>query len=328
MIQHALTKFATACLFAASITACSNEQSSTAKQAPTTAEQKIEQLTVGFQKSALNLVVAQQEKWLEQQFPDAKIEWREFPAGPQMLEALAVGAVDFGYVGNTPPIFAQSADKALYYIASEPASFKGTALLVPGSSNIQRIEDLKGKRVAVQKGSNAHELLAKVLQKAGLAWTDIEPIWLPPADARAAFSKGSIDAWAIWDPYSTAAIFNDQGRVLIDGQAFPATYLFYVASPSFVAKHPQAVNHFIESINLADKWVQQHPQEAAAVLASATGIERKIADRVIENRPKPATATPLNTDVITKQQAIADQFHQLQLIPKQIDVKQSVWPKP
>lgn len=328
MLHATFTKFATACLFAASMVACSNEQATTTKQAATSSEQKIEQVSVGFQKSALNLVVAKQEKWLEQAFPGAKIEWREFPAGPQMLEALAVGAVDFGYVGNTPPIFAQAADKALHYIASEPASFTGTALLVPATSSIQRIEDLKGKRVAVQKGSNAHELLAKVLNKAGLSWSDIEPIWLPPADARAAFSKGSIDAWAIWDPYSSAAIFNNQGRVLIDGQAFPATYLFYVASPSFVAKHPHAVKGFIDSINLADQWVQQHPQEAAKILANATGIDHNIAVRVIENRPKPAPATPLTTEVVDKQQTIADQFYQLQLIPKQIQVQQSVWPKP
>ena len=66
--------------------------------------QQVKTIAIGFQKSALNLLVARDEKLLEQQFPNAKIEWKEFPAGPQMLEALAVGAVDYGYVGNTPPI--------------------------------------------------------------------------------------------------------------------------------------------------------------------------------------------------------------------------------
>lgn len=159
-----------------SLTACQKQQPIAAAEA-TVQQAKI--ITIGFQKSALNLLVTRDEKLLEQQFPDSKIEWKEFPAGPQMLEALAVGAVDYGYVGNTPPIFAQAANKALNYVAFEKVAGDSLAVVVPKESALQSIQQLKGKRIAVQKGSSAHELLAKTLQKAGLDWSDIQAIWLP-----------------------------------------------------------------------------------------------------------------------------------------------------
>ncbi|WP_442769155.1 aliphatic sulfonate ABC transporter substrate-binding protein, partial [Acinetobacter bohemicus] len=180
------------------LAACQKPEQKEANIPATRADTPVKTLSIGYQKSSLNLLVARQQALFEQQFPQAKIEWREFPAGPQMLEALAVNAVDFGYVGNTPPIFAQAANKDLRYIGYEVVPEQSQALVIPASSSIKTIADLKGKRIAVQKGSSAHELLAKVLQKAGLSWTDIQPIWLPPADARAAFDKQSIDAWSIW----------------------------------------------------------------------------------------------------------------------------------
>lgn len=206
--------------------ACQKQDTAVTNTSEKQAAAPVKTLSIGYQKSSLNLLVAREQKLFEQQFPQAKIEWKEFPAGPQMLEALAVGAVDFGSVGNTPPIFAQAADKELSYVGYEQVPANAQALLIAKNSSIDSIKDLKGKRIAVQRGSSAHELLAKVLQKAGLSWQDIQPIWLPPADARAAFDKQSIDAWAIWEPYLSAAEQDAQAKVLIDGTTFPQTYSF------------------------------------------------------------------------------------------------------
>ena len=163
--------------------ACQKQDTAVTNTSEKQAAVPVKTLSIGYQKSSLNLLVAREQKLFEQQFPQAKIEWKEFPAGPQMLEALAVGAVDFGSVGNTPPIFAQAADKELSYVGYEQVPANAQALLIPKNSRIGSIQALKGKRIAVQRGSSAHELLAKVLQKAGLSWQDIQPIWLPPADA-------------------------------------------------------------------------------------------------------------------------------------------------
>ena len=189
------------------LTACQkqDEPKQTTSAHSDTAE-PVKNIAIGFQKSAANFLVARQQKLIEKQFPQTKIEWKDFPAGPQLLEALSVGAVDFGVVGNTPPIFAQASGKDLSYMGYEIQPTVNQAIIIHKDSPIKNIQDLKGKRIALQKGSNMHEFLANVLNKAGLKWSDIQPIWLPPADAGAAFDKNSVDAWAIWEPNLTTAI--------------------------------------------------------------------------------------------------------------------------
>ncbi len=298
------------------------------KQAVSTAPDTaavVQTLSIGYQKSSLNLLVARQQKIFEQQFPQAKIEWREFPAGPQMLEALAVNAVDFGYVGNTPPIFAQAANKDLRYIAYELVPEQSQALLIPSNSQIKSIADLKGKRIAVQKGSSAHELLAKVLQKAGLSWTDIQPIWLPPADARAAFDKQSIDAWSIWDPYLSAAELDSKAKVLTSAADFPKTYSFYIANPKFITEHPQAVAQFIGGLNSADQWILKNQTVALDIYKKSTGLNQATAEQVFNRRLKPSPIQTLTPEVIQTQQNIADLFQQVKLIPQKINVQDAVW---
>jgi sulfonate transport system substrate-binding protein len=306
------------------LTACQkSEQNNSA--AHNNIENPVQTLSMGFQKSALNLLVVRDQKLLEQQFPNAKIEWKEFPAGPQMLEALAVGAVDFGYVGNMPPIFAQAANKELNYIGFEKYPNDSLAVVIKNNSNIQNIEALKGKRVAVQKGSSAHELLSKVLLKANLSWSDIEPIWLPPADARAAFDKGSVDAWVIWDPFLAAAELEGQAKHLISGRDFPETYSFYIGNPKFIQAHPDAPEKIIKSLNEADQWIVKNVNIATQTYAQNTGLKVEIAQKSIDRRLKPSPINVLTPEVIQAQQNIADLLQNLKLIPNHIEIKNVVW---
>ncbi|MCO8071052.1 aliphatic sulfonate ABC transporter substrate-binding protein [Acinetobacter lwoffii] len=312
-------------LLSFSLTGCQKQEAQQKTAADTKATQPVKTIAIGFQKSALNLLVARDEKLLEQQFPNAKIEWKEFPAGPQMLEALAVGAVDYGYVGNTPPIFAQAADKALSYVAFEKVAGNSLAVVVPKDSAIQNIQQLKGKRIAVQKGSSAHELLAKTLEKAGLSWSEIQAIWLPPADARAAFDKKAIDAWAIWDPFLGAAEFDSKVKVLIESSDFPQTYSFYIGNPEFIQKHPDSPGKFIQALNASDQWILKNQAVALDIYQKSTGLKPEVAKIAFERRLKPSPVQPLTTEVIKAQQNIADLFQQVQLIPKTISVQQQIW---
>ncbi|WP_347460862.1 aliphatic sulfonate ABC transporter substrate-binding protein [Acinetobacter sp. ANC 7454] len=298
------------------------QQSAAVETAPA---QEVKTIAIGFQKSALNLLVARDEKFLEQEFPNARIEWKEFPAGPQMLEALAVGAVDYGYVGNTPPIFAQAAGKDLNYVGYEVSADKSLALVVPEQSSIQNIEDLKGKRIALQKGSNAHEFLSKILAKVGLSWTDIQPIWLPPADARAAFDKKSVDAWVVWDPFLAAAELHGQARVVTKTGDFDKTYAFYIANPKFVTAHPQATEGVLKALNNADQWIVKNQTLALQAYQKSTGLPADVAKYAFDRRLKPSPVQPLTAEVIQSQQNIADQFQQLGLIPNKIHVQPVVW---
>ncbi|MCX0333790.1 aliphatic sulfonate ABC transporter substrate-binding protein [Acinetobacter radioresistens] len=323
--MYSLKVFLISSFIALGLSGCQKTSSDTAPGQQSVQENKLKTLAIGYQKSSLNLLVARQQQLFEQQFPGVQIAWKEFPAGPQMLEALAVGAIDFGAVGNTPPVFAQAAGKDLKYIGYEVVPQNAQALLIPADSSIRTLADLKGKRIAVQKGSSAHELLAKVLQKAGLSWQDIQPIWLPPADARAAFDKQSIDAWSIWEPYLSAAELDAKAKVLIDGQAFARTYSFYIANPQFIEQHPGATEKILQSLNTADQWVLQHQQQALKIYQQSTGLKQNIAQRVIDKRLKPSPIYSLKPEVVQAQQEIANLFQQVKLIPKSIQVSQVVW---
>lgn len=288
------------------------------------ADVEVKSLQIGFQKSSLNFLVAREQKLFEQQFPNTKIEWREFPAGPQMLEALAVGAVDFGYVGNTPPIFAQAADKDLSYAGYEVYPEKSLGLVLPANSSIKSLSDLKGKRIALQRGSSAHEFLAKVLQKAHLSWQDINPIWLPPADARAAFNKGSVDAWAIWDPFLSAIQLSGPIKTLIDGSQFPTTYSYYISNPKFTHTHPNVTNKVLKSLNDADKWILNNQDLAIDLYARSTGLKKDVAKNALDRRSKPSPIRPITSVNIESQQQIADLFYTEKLIPKKINIQDAV----
>ena len=161
---------------------------------------------IGFQKYG-KLVLLKSKGTLEEKLKAAgyKVVWTEFPSGPPLLEALNVGAIDFGNTGEAPPIFAQAAGAPIQYVAYEPPAPKGEAILVPKDSKLTSVADLKGKKVALNKGSNVHYLLVKALEKAGVKYSEIEPVFLAPADARAAFERGAVDAWVIWDPFQAAA---------------------------------------------------------------------------------------------------------------------------
>lgn len=152
------------------------------------------------------MVLAKSHRLLEKRFPDTQIKWVEFPAGPQMLEALNVNSIDLGSTGDIPPIFAQAAGADLLYVGAEPPKPLAEVILVAENSPIKTVAELKGHKIAFQKGSSSHNLLLRALREAGLSFNDITPAFLTPADARAAFQQGDVDAWTIWDPYYSAAI--------------------------------------------------------------------------------------------------------------------------
>eukprot|EP01031_Cornospumella_fuschlensis_P051034 gene51034-62414_t len=197
------------------------------------------QLRIGYQKSAANLVIIKQLGWLAQRLPGTKVGWIEFPAGPQLLEALNAGAIDFGNTGEAPPIFAQAAGAPLRYVGYEPAAPTGEAILVPKDSPLKSVADLKGKTVALNKGSNVQYFLVKLLEKNGLKYGDVQSVFLAPADARAAFEKGAVDAWIIWDPFLAAAQKTLDARLLADAKGVVNNRAYYFTSRDFATRHAE-----------------------------------------------------------------------------------------
>lgn len=278
---------------------------------------------VGFQKAGL-LAVLKAQGSLDKPLAELgyKVEWKEFPAGPQLLEALNTGSIDFGYTGAPPAVFAQAAGARLVYVGAEPGGKTNEALFVLDSSPAHSVADLKGKRIALQKGSSSNYLLVQLLRRANLTVQDIQPIYLPPAEARAAFESGAVDAWVVWDPYYALAQKALKTRTLGDFSELPV-FNFYEATPEFVKTHPRAVNAILAQLRTAGLWVNQHPQETAALLAPKLGIEQPVVETWL--RRVPYGVTPVTPQILASQQQIADLFLQQKLIPKPVNVQSAVW---
>jgi len=286
----------------------------------TTSAAPDESLRIGYQKYG-NLVLLKARGTLEERLSGLGItvKWTEFPAGPQLLEGLNVGSIDFGTVGEAPPIFAQAAGADLVYVASEPAAPKGEAIVVPAGSPLKTVADLRGKKVALNKGSNVHYLLVKALEKAGVAYKDIEPVYLPPADARAAFERGSVDAWVIWDPFLAAVEQQTGARVLANGEGLVANHQFYLAARPYALRRPDVVKIVLEELAKVDTWGAANPQDVAAFLAPQVGLDPATVERAAKRAGY--GVTPIDEGVLAEQQKIADAFSELKLIPRPIIVR-------
>ncbi|RMR08170.1 Alkanesulfonate transporter substrate-binding subunit [Pseudomonas savastanoi pv. glycinea] len=281
-------------------------------------------LRVGYQKGSIALVIAKEKGLLEKRFADTKIQWIEFPAGPQMLEALNIGALDLGSTGDIPPLFAQAAGADLVYVGAEPAKPAAETILVRKGSPLQNVADLKGKKVAFQKGSSSNNVLLRALNKAGLTFKDIQPIYLTPADARAAFEQGSVDAWAIWDPYASLALIEGHSRLLADGTGLGLSGPIYSARRDYATQYPDFVHAVLDELTAAEALTRSQRQQSIDILTSSMGLPEQVITRYLDNRP-PSPILPVDANIIAAQQATADLFFQNKLLPKKIDVQEAVW---
>ena len=279
---------------------------------------------IGYQKGSVSMVLAKSHQMLEQRFPATQISWIEFPAGPQMLEALNVGSIDLGSTGDIPPIFAQAAGADLLYVGVEPPKPKAEVILVPANSPLRNVADLKGKKVAFQKGSSSHNLLLRALAKAGLTFNDIQPTFLTPADARAAFQQGMVDAWAIWDPYYSAALLQGNVRVLADGTDLNQTGSFYLATRSFAQANGAFVEQVLNTFSAADALTLSQRNQSIDLLAQAMGLPKPVIASYLNHRP-PTTITPVSARVAQAQQQTADLFYANHLMPVKVAIKDRIW---
>ncbi|MNF41896.1 putative aliphatic sulfonates-binding protein precursor [compost metagenome] len=286
-----------------------------------------ETLRIGYQKYG-TLVLLKAKGTLEKRLADQGIEvkWTEFPGGPQLLEGLNVGSIDFGVTGETPPVFAQAAGADLLYVAYEPPAPLSEAILVPKGSPIQSVKELAGKKVALNKGSNVHYLLVRALEEAGLKYSDIQPVYLPPADARAAFERGSVDAWVIWDPFQAAAEKQLEARTLRNGEGLVDNHQFYLATRTYAQKHPQVISTLIEEVRTVGEDSRADPDKVTVQVAPLLGLPKDITALAVKRQGY--GAQPLSPEVVAAQQKIADTFTALKLIPKKLSIADVIWNPP
>ncbi|AVR98671.1 sulfonate ABC transporter substrate-binding protein [Pseudoduganella armeniaca] len=278
---------------------------------------------IGFQKGGGLLTMLKQQGAVEKALPGTRVRWIEFPTGPQLLEALNAGSIDFGTTGAAPPIFAQAAGIDVVYVGAEPPPVQGEAIIVKPGSPIRTVAQLKGKKVAFAKGSGSHLLLVAALNKAGLSLRDVQPVFLGPSEARAAFDGGSVDAWVVWDPYLAAAQKAYGARVVADYTGLPQANGFYLASRDLTQRSPRTVAVLLEQIAAAGQWANTHQKEMVALMAPQVGVAPDVIATWLGRAH--AGVTPVTPAIAANQQQVADLFYREKLIPRPVTVAGQVW---
>jgi sulfonate transport system substrate-binding protein len=244
------------------------------------------------------------------------VNWSDFTSGPPMLEAMASGSVDVGGVGDAPPVFAAAGGEGVVIVGARTVpGGDQDAVVVPKGYPITSIQQLKGKKIAYGSGSSGNYDLLTVLTAAGLTTKNVTMVNLQPADALAAFTSGSVDAWAIWPPYVQQVVAQDGAKVLARGPQYGSPYSYEVASKSAVA-NPQkaaAIQVYLTTLDKAYVWAEKNPGAWGAAWAAATGLPASITD--VAATVDSTTPVPVNSAVQTSEQELVTQFYKAGLIP-------------
>lgn len=274
-------------------------------------------LTVGDQKGGAKALLSAAGELKDVPYT---ITWKSFTSGPPLLEALNAGAIDIGGVGNTPPLFAAAGKSKIEVVSGATMGAKGDTIVVPKDSDIHSVADLKGKKVAVAEGSSANYNLLAQLAKAGLGYKDVDVRALQPADALAAFTSKHVDAWAIWDPYTSQAELEANARVLVDGGGLVNGLTFQAANPDSLKEKATrtALKDYLARIAKAQIWSNTHRDAWAKVWAEETGLSDAVTRRAVDRRT--AKPTPIDSQVTDSEQEMADAFVKAGLLPAKFDV--------
>lgn len=232
------------------------------------------------------LFVAKQKKWLDEELakvaPNAAVTWSLFPAGPPINESFAAGQQDVGFVGDTPALVGKAAGLDTSAIALTSDGPKSLAVIVGGESPIASPKELKGRKVAVTKGSYAHHLLALVLEQGGLTLNDIELVNLPVAEIPPAIIAGTIDAGAVWEPVLTRYESQKAVRVLADGTGIKKGLLLIVADNGFIKNRPEQAKALLKAYKRASEFITANPKEAAELISGDVNLAPDLLTQVLQ----------------------------------------------
>ncbi len=295
---------------------------------------RLKQLKMGYPEGMTNLEVLRTQGLLETRLQPygLSVTWTSFLSASSLIEALSNGTIDFCGGGGTASIFSQAADHVFVRVAKEKyTSPKGQAILVPEGSPIQTLADLKGKKIAFDKGSSAHYILVRSLAKVGLDFSDIEPVYLTQPEALPRFRQGEVDAWVIWVPYTATqarsaypgrsiagleSIFGDKASVEVP--------TYYYAIPELVRDYPDLLKVILEEVNEAGTWAKRQELEAVQRLTEHHEIDPSIVETLQKHSGERAII-PIDDQSLNALQHQANIFRDLNLIPERVNVKDGTY---
>lgn len=278
-------------------------------------------IRIGYQKNG-PLIILKSLGTLEERLQSEgyEVQWHEFQAGPALVEALNAGSIDFGRTGNSPPIFAQASGAPFVTVAAGKSKFEGSGILVAEGSEITSLEDLKGKKVSFAKGSSSHYFIVKALESVGLSYANIETVFLSPGDARIAFEQGQTDAMVVWDPYTASTELDMNATLLTNAEGYTTDRDFFIANERFAKEHNELIQIILEEVEESSDWANSNHDELVQMLAPILNIDEASIEKAVQRRIY--GLDPINEEIIKEQQEIADVFYRLDIIPKQINVKE------
>lgn len=233
---------------------------------------KQKEIKIGYQKGATLLTLKENETFINELEQEGyTVTWSEFNTGSSILEALNAGSIDLANAGDLPALFALAKGSDFQFIASEPDAPGTEGIIVHPDAGIERLEDLKGKRVAFNQASISQYLTIKALDTVDLTVDDIIPVHLDPSDASIAFEKGDVDAWVVWDPYMTVAE-NSGNTILQTAEDIVVYRSFYLSSPTMTKEHPEAVAIYLKYIQDIGNTINQDQTDAAELMEEVTKV--------------------------------------------------------
>ncbi|PYI54532.1 aliphatic sulfonate ABC transporter substrate-binding protein [Paenibacillus flagellatus] len=258
------------------------------QQADAPKRKELKTVRFNYVSTYVPLMFSKNKGWMEQAFAKEgiKVEWSTFPTGAASLEAIAGGHLDIGSIAPLPPITAAANGVDLKLVATYGVFGKGNALVVHKDSPIRTLEDLKGKKIGVAKGTMAYDLVLKALGQAGLKPSDAQIIQLLPDEGQAAFESKNVDVWGIWDPILTTVSVKTDARALTDGEKLGLpTPNFVMASGKFAKEYPEYVELFLKVNRQAAEWMRDHPEEAIDYFSGVTKVDKEVVRRIAANNP-------------------------------------------
>lgn len=251
-----------------------------------------------------------------------KIEWSEFPAAAPILEALNAGALDVGYTGDLAFLSVYAAGAPIKAIGGTRSDARTQAILVRQDSPIKSAADLKGKRLAGTRGGWGQFLIDATLEKNGNKIEDATFAPLGPVDAKIALVAGSIDGWAVWEPYVSYATLKDNARIVATGEGLTPTITFIVASDNAIATKRDAVQDLVRRLDKARLWSLDH----LGAYAKSTAELTKLPEDVLLSAYTAQRTSPIAIDatVIKEVQEASDRATRYGILARKLDVGKAV----
>lgn len=253
-----------------------------------------------------------------------RIEWFEFPAAQPLLEALNAHAIDVGSMGdlNFFSVFSSGAPiKAISATRSDGAS---QAIVARPGAGIADAAGLRGRRVAAARGGWTHYSLLRILEKHGIPRDAVNIAWLLPADAALALRSGAVDAWSVWEPFTSLEILEFQATLVADARGLTPSASFLAAHDAALRDKAPQLAELSARVARAWGWAQAHIPDYARSTAALLRQPVPVLERAY--RVNATRAIALDDAAIAEWQEAADKAHGFGVIPRPLQVRQALHP--